>query len=85
MNITKFQIGKLGITPGTIDSLLLAFKNHKQVRVSVLKSSGRDRNSMADLASELSNKLNEKSGNKYSPKIIGFTIILIKSGNKQNK
>ena len=82
MNIAKFQIGKLGVTEGTVDSLLLAFKNHKQVRVSALKSSGRDRNSIKDLALELSNKLNQKSKLKFDYKIIGFTIILIKKGNK---
>jgi len=32
----KFQIGKNGITQGTLDSLSLVFKNHKHVRISVL-------------------------------------------------
>ena len=44
LNFTKFQIGKNGITPGTIESLLLSFKNHKRVKIVLLKASGRNRN-----------------------------------------
>jgi RNA-binding protein YhbY len=74
----KFQIGKLGITPGVIDSLLLVFKNNKAVRISVLKSSGRDRESIGKMADEIAAKLSEKSNFSYSYKIIGFTIIMRK-------
>jgi RNA-binding protein YhbY len=78
--LAKFQIGKGGITPNVINSISLLFKNHKQVRISMLKSSGRNRETMKDTASEISSKLtsiNSKSG--FNFKIIGFTIILIKN------
>jgi len=78
----KFQIGKSGITPGVIDALLLAFKNHKQARISLLKSSGRDSNSMESIAEEICKGLQAKSGLNYKSKIIGFTIILRKSSSK---
>lgn len=76
MIITKFQIGKNGITQGVLDSLELALINHKQIRISVLKASGRDRDSIHSMGQELVSKL--KSNCDY--KIIGFTIILIKKG-----
>jgi len=77
--ITKFQIGKFGVTEGVIESLSLALKNHKQIRISVLKSSGRSRESIDEMGKELTSRLKEKC--KYS--IIGFTIILIKESSKK--
>ncbi len=70
--ITTFQIGKFGITPGVIESLELAFKNHKQVRISALKASGRNRENIKAMAEDIVSKLKEKCD--YA--IIGFTIIL---------
>ena len=72
--ITRFQIGKFGVTEGVIESLELALKNHKQVRISTLKASGRNRENIEKMAEEITSKLTEKC--KY--KIIGFTIILVK-------
>jgi len=90
MQISKFQIGKNGITQGVLESLLLVFKNHKQVRISMLKSSGRDRNSIEGVASEIAEKLSKDKAFAYTYKIIGFTIILtrrskLKSPKMQNK
>ncbi len=79
--LARFQIGKNGLTEGVISSLALALKNHKQVRISMLKSSGRDRKKMQDIALELKSKLPYSLGTR----IIGFTIILIKLGNKAHK
>jgi RNA-binding protein YhbY len=76
LNVMRFQIGKAGVTPGIIESLELAFKNHKVVRISALKASGRDRNSIASMAESLVSGL--KTPCDY--RIIGFTIILIKKG-----
>lgn len=73
----NFQIGKFGITPGIIESLELALKNHKQVRISVLKASGRNRENITQMAEEIISKLKEKSINCIYT-IIGFTIILKK-------
>lgn len=76
VNSLKFQIGKNGVNVGVIESLSLAFKNHKQVRISMLKSSGRDRSSIEKTAEDIANQLGKKEKYKFSYKIIGFTIIL---------
>jgi len=81
ITLTKFQIGKNGITQGVIDSLELALKNHKQIRISALKSSGRDRNSIQLMAQELVARLEANC----DYRIIGFTIILIKKGSPKQK
>lgn len=70
----RFQIGKAGLTPGIVESLNLALKHHKQIRISVLKSSGRDRKSIIDMADKIVSSVEDSC--EY--KIIGFTIILIK-------
>ena len=77
--ITKFQIGKFGITPGVIESLELSLKHHKQIRISALKSSGRDRDNMKKMGEEIVSKLKEKC----DFRTIGFTIIIIKIAEKK--
>lgn len=81
MEEAKFQIGKQGVTQGVIDSLKLSFKNYKQVRISALKSSGRDRTSINSMAEELSRGLEDEKY-QYVYKIIGFTIIMRKKSKK---
>jgi len=81
MKITRFQIGKSGITSGVIESLELSLKHHKQVKISALKSSGRNKESIKEMAQEIVNKLAEKKI-RCDYRIIGFTIILIKSSIK---
>lgn len=77
MNISaQFQIGKFGVTLGVIDSLALVLKTHKHVRISVLKSSGRDKESMKTITQQLIDGLSLKTKNTYTARIIGFTIIL---------
>lgn len=76
MSAIKFQIGKNGVTEGVIESLALAFKNHKQVRVSALRSSGRE--NIEDMAQEILRRLEEKTGLEYHFRVLGFTIILNK-------
>jgi RNA-binding protein YhbY len=75
MNEMKFQIGKNGVTAGTIESLKLAFKTHKQVRVSVLKGAVRDKEKVREMAEQIASSLD---GN-FKCRIIGFTIIMRKS------
>jgi len=82
MSMTKFQIGKNGVTEGVINSLALAFKNHKQVRISTLKSAGRDK--IEEIAREITEKLQAKTDTIYSFRILGFIIILNK-GKKVDK
>lgn len=81
----RFQVGKSGVTPGVLESLGMVFKNHKQVRISVLKSSGRNKKNIPDMATDLSEGLTKITKDDYSIKIIGFTIILIKNSKKMKK
>jgi len=74
----KFQIGKSGITKGFLQSLKLAFKTHREIKISVLKSAGHDRTKVKKMAQEL-----EKSLSGTKTKIIGFTILLRKSRFKE--
>lgn len=75
----KFQIGKNGLTSGVIEFLNQAFKTHKRIRVAVLKSAVRDRESIKALANEICQKVDVGC----VAKIIGFTIILIRAGKKR--
>jgi RNA-binding protein YhbY len=75
-SFAKFQIGKNGINSGVIDSLSLVFKTHKQVRISVLKSSSRDKEYVKNMANEIVVMLEDKKEYSYSFKVIGFTIIM---------
>lgn len=72
--LAKFQIGKNGITDGVIESLSLALKNHKQIRISVLKSFCRDRKHLEEITAEIK----EKVAYPVNTRVIGYTIILIK-------
>ena len=72
--MAKFQLGKQGLTQQFIDSISLAFKNRKQVRISVLKSCTRDKTKIIEIAEEIKEKLVLKT--RY--RIIGFTLIFIK-------
>jgi len=74
MSEAKFQIGKSGITQGVIDSLNLALKNHKRIRIAVLKSAARDKEKLKLMADDLCSKLVAKCGYR----ILGFTIILVR-------
>jgi RNA-binding protein YhbY len=84
MIVTRFQIGKNGVTDGVIESLSLALKHHKQIRISTLKASGRNRENIEQMAKELIARLAEKKEN-CDYKIIGFTIILIKQSASKQK
>ena len=82
--LAKFQIGKNGITPGVIESLGLAFKTRKIVRVSVLKSAARDKERVKEMANEISENLGKKDKkHSYNYKVIGFTIIMKRAGKKK--
>lgn len=71
----KFQLGKAGLTEGTIASLQLAFKNHETVRISVLQSLAPTKDMVKQIADEIVAKL----GPNYRRTLVGFTIILRKS------
>ena len=72
--IANFQLGKNGLTDGVLQSLKLALKYHKQVRISVLKSATRDRSELQEMAEKIKSSMPAKC----AYRIIGFTIILKK-------
>ena len=72
--VGKIQIGKQGVTDNFIASLENMFKTHKNVRISVLKSSGRDREKIKMMSNEILDRL----GKNYTTRIIGFTIAVKK-------
>ena len=72
----KFQIGKNGITDEVIKTLNTAFRNHKQIRISALKSSGRSKETMEKMAEQLKRRLQYQ----ILYKVIGFTIVVNRRG-----
>jgi len=70
--IGQLQLGKQGITKNFTETLKTYFKNHKNVKISVLKSAGREN------IKKHSEEILEGLGKNYSAKIIGFTINLKK-------
>ena len=70
----EIQLGKNGITDNFIETLKHIFENHDNIRLSVLKSAGHDREKIK----EYSEKFLDKLGKNYTGKIIGFKIIFKK-------
>lgn len=71
------QLGKQGLTENFIITLRGHFENHKIVKVSVLKSARENKEDMKKHAKEIEERL----GDRYVAKVIGFTIILRKMKN----
>ena len=64
----KMQLGKQGITKNFLETLESFFKTHQNVKVSVLKSAGREE------IKSYATKLEESLGKNYTTKIVGFII-----------
>jgi RNA-binding protein YhbY len=74
MTFTEMQLGKNGITNNFIETLKSNFQKHENVRISVLKSAGHDKEKVRKYSDELLEKL----GKNYTSRVIGFTIVLKK-------
>jgi len=74
MTSTEMQLGKNGITESFIETLKNRFERYKDVRISVLKSAGHER----EKVKKYSDDILEKLGNNYTARIIGFKIVLKK-------
>ena len=72
--IGRMQLGKQGVTDNFVGTLKHHFDNHKNVKVSVLKSASHDKSKVK----EYSKKILEKLGNNYTAKVVGFTIFFKK-------
>ncbi len=68
------NIGKNGVTDGTIEFLENSFKTREDVKICVLKSAGHEKENVLEIANMIIGKL----GNKYTYKVLGFTIFLKK-------
>ena len=68
------QVGKNGVTEGFIEILKNTFKERTNVKIHLSKSAGHTK----DKVKEIAEKLKEKLGNKYTYRIIGFSIFLKK-------
>lgn len=66
------NLGKNGLTAGSMEMIQNAFKKHKQIRITVLKSFTRDREKIKETGNSIISNL----GKNYRLRIIGFTIIL---------
>ena len=74
MTQSHMHLGKNGITENFIESLKDHFKNHVNVKISVLKGAGHDKETVRKYNEEILEKL----GRKYTAKTVGFTISLKK-------
>lgn len=70
MTQISMQIGKNGVTEGTIEWLKNAFKTHEIVKISVLKSGGHEKEKVKEIADKMISEL----GRKFTYRIVGFTI-----------
>ncbi len=72
--VKRIQLGKKGFTDNFLETLRDHFKKYQNVKVSVLKSSTRDRQELK----EISEKILDGLGKNYTSRIIGYTIVLKK-------
>lgn len=72
--VSSIQVGKSGVTEGTISTIANSLKTHNQVRVSFLKSSGRDRSSIKSMSEKIVSNLPLPC----FYRIIGFTLVISK-------
>ena len=72
--IVNMQIGKNGITENFLETLKNYFKNHQNVKISILKSATRDREELK----KISEKILENMGKNFTARTIGFTIVVKK-------
>lgn len=77
--VVKFQIGKAGVNAGVITAIEAILKTHKQIRITVLKSSGRTRETIKTLSDSIINQLQTHC----ICRIIGFTIVLSRRGSEK--
>ncbi|MCS7134623.1 MAG: YhbY family RNA-binding protein [Candidatus Pacearchaeota archaeon] len=73
-----FQLGKKGLCENFLESLSKTFKNHKLVKISVLKSCTRNRDEIKRLAEKIREEMEKRYNKKFVSKIVGFTIFVIK-------
>ncbi len=68
----QLQLGKAGLTDNFLKTLETYFLKHKDVKISVLKSSSRDE------IKEVAQKITTHLGENYTARVVGFKIALKK-------
>jgi len=68
------QIGKNGLTAGVIENIKTFFKTREAVKICMLKSAGHNREKVREIAKKIQGAL----GDKFTYRIVGFTIFLKK-------
>lgn len=74
MTKSEMQLGKNGLTENFIQTLKGYFEKRENIRISVLKSAGHEKEKVKKYAEDIQEKL----GKYYTARVIGFTIILKK-------
>jgi RNA-binding protein YhbY len=74
LSVGKIQLGKSGVTDNFIQTLKEHFKKYRNIKISVMKSAGRNKEKVQEYSDLILNKL----GNNFSARNIGFTIVLKK-------
>lgn len=69
---SHLQLGKNGLTESFIQNIKRHFESYQNVKISVLKSAGHEKEKMNEYADEILEKL----GNRYTARVLGFTIFL---------
>ena len=70
----SLQIGKNGFQKGTVEAIKNYFKTREDVKINFLKSSEHTK----EIVKETAEKIQKQLGEKYTYKIVGFTIFLKK-------
>jgi RNA-binding protein YhbY len=72
--ISTIQIGKNGLTDGTLELLKNSFKTRENVKVVLLKNAGHTKENVKEVA----DRIQEELGKQYTHRIVGFTIAIKK-------
>ena len=74
MTTSMLQIGKNGLTENFIETIRDRFKKYNNIKISILKSAGHER----EKVKEFSERILDALGKNYTAKAVGFTIFLKK-------
>lgn len=80
LGIAEMQIGKNGLSEGSMTWIENAFKTRRTIKIKVLKSAGHTRETVEKIADEVLAKL----GKKYTARIMGF-VINLRKWNKEKR
>ena len=68
------HIGKNGLNSGILETLKTCFKDREAMKIVLLKAAGHTKENVREIAEKIKGEL----GNKFTYKIVGFTIFLKK-------